>query len=103
MKKIKQLPVNVLLSADVRGLIKTLAMTSGLREPVPGLLWGTSSDRADASLYLGFYEKSELPSEDPVFLINTVDGTEVLVAQEELLRMLDGHKVVLIDKQLTII
>ena len=74
----------------------------GLKNPVPGILLGTSDDDAEERYMLGFYERDELPIHDPVTLVQFGD-IDLLIPQSEVLDELEGKVLEIIDGRLAII
>ncbi len=74
----------------------------GLKNPLPGLLWGCDSDDRRERLYLGMYEKSKFTDEVPFIFINA-DGQEFLIFQEWLCEMLDGKELEIVEGRLSVL
>lgn len=62
---------------------------SGLQDPVIGLL----REMGASHMMVGYYEKAELPINEPVYLLREQGGLDILIIQESLLKDLVGHRI----------
>jgi hypothetical protein len=82
------------VSDDFRRLVAAAASRSGLRDAVPGLVLCNADDpSAQRSLELGFYERDEIPSADPIFMVRVDEALEFLVIQADVVELLRGRSV----------
>lgn len=93
---------NFSVGKHLRKVIEERSRESGLDSPIPGILIGTSEDDPIERYMLGFYDRQQLPVNDPVALVQ-VDGLEVLIIQERVLRALDGKTIDIIGNEIAIL
>jgi hypothetical protein len=74
---------------------------SGLQSPLPAILWGRADNEEADSFQIGFYEREELPTSDPVRLVEA-DGVDFLVIQDWICDELEGKVIDVIDGKLTV-
>lgn len=80
----------VRISDEIKEKIMTRSTRSGLRNPIAGIVEGQWSDENELALYLGFYERDEIPKEDEIEIVDA-GGMELLITQRHVLnRLLDG-------------
>lgn len=90
------------IGEKLRMVLKQRSQRCGLSDPVPGILLGTSDDDEQERYMLGFYERDELPVDDPVTLVQT-EGIDLLIPQARVLELLAGNTLEIIDGRLTVI
>lgn len=81
MKKIR-------ITEQLRRKITDRASRSRLRDPVVGLIHGHWEGDNQSRFHLAFYERDQIPTDDPVEIVDA-GGLEILIVQEELLPKLE--------------
>lgn len=93
--------VDVTIGKQLRKKLAELAASSGLSNPIPGLTWGKWDDEDEESYFIGFYEKKELPTKDPIRIIEA-DGIELLIIQDWICEELEGKTLDIVNRKLTL-
>jgi hypothetical protein len=93
--------INLQVGATLRGVIADRARNSGLRNPIPEIFWGRWTDEEDEAYFLGFHDRSRLPVDDPVFIIDA-NGLEFLLIQTDLYARLEGKTIDIVDNVITV-
>lgn len=61
--------INVTIVHALREKLRECAASSGLRNPIPELMWGRWENEDRESYFIGFHEKDELPQDEPIRII----------------------------------
>ena len=88
--------LNTRIGSRLRTMIADYARESGLKDPVASLAMGRSDDDPDESIFFGYYERGEIPEEEPMRFIEA-DGIEFLITQDWLCDELDEMLVDFVD------
>ena len=81
--------LNLGVSDCLKRKLRERAARSGLTDPLPGILWGKWDDEVEEGYSIGFYERGEIPSDDPIRIVEA-DGIEFLITQDWICNELDG-------------
>lgn len=93
--------VNLKVGTSLKEMLDQRQLACGLQNPIPAILWGREDSQKEESLVIGFYERDELPEQDPIRIIEA-DGIEFLVIQDWICDALDGKSLDIVDGKLTV-
>lgn len=94
--------LNIKIGDRFRRALEEGSSASGLTDPLPGLLWGKWDDETQEYYSIGFFERSEIPTEDPIRIVEA-DGIEFLITQDWICEDLEGKGLDIVDGQLSVI
>ena len=81
--------------------IQTRSAASGLLDPVAAIIEGHWEGDCQISYHLAFYEREQIPKNEPVEIVSA-DGIELLIVQSEVLAKLATGKLRLRDGAIVI-
>ena len=79
------------LSPAFKDRIKEHVGSSDLSIPVPSISWGKWEDETDEHFFLGYYERSQLPEQDPIRFVE-IDDIEFIIIQDWICDKLEGKR-----------
>ena len=82
--------INLRIGDTLRQVLFQRSSASRLEEPVPGILWGKWDGEQHECYSIGFYERKDLPIDDPIRIVEA-DGIEFVITQDWICDGLSGR------------
>jgi hypothetical protein len=73
--------LNLKIGLALQEALQKKCVESGLSDPLPGIIWGRWDDENIDTYSIGIYERSNLPYDDPVRIVDA-NGIEILIIQD---------------------
>lgn len=93
--------VNLRVGDFLREKLTDRSLSSGLKNPIPEIIWGRWEDEEEDSYSIGFHERDELPTNDPIRIIEA-DGIDFLIIQDRICKELEGKTLDIVNGKLSL-